>query len=163
MKMKKRALTLTLALALTLGAAPAVASASATTAQATAVAQAGAAAAAASGQLIAPMAKSTKILSPKKAKKLAKRMLVNRGFRTKRQFKCLVKLWNHESGWRVTAGTPSGAYGIPQAYPGSKMKSKGSDWRTSAHTQIRWGIGYIKNRYKTPCRAWHAFQRKGWY
>ncbi|MCH4250333.1 MAG: lytic transglycosylase domain-containing protein [Microbacteriaceae bacterium] len=79
------------------------------------------------------------------------------------QFSCLVKLWNRESGWRTTAQNPSGAYGIPQALPGSKMASAGADWRTNAATQIKWGLGYISGRYGTPCGAWGHSQSTGWY
>ena len=79
------------------------------------------------------------------------------------QFGCLVSLWNRESGWRVTAANPSGAYGIPQALPGSKMFSAGPDWRTDAETQIKWGLGYIKGRYSTPCDAWAHSESTGWY
>ena len=80
------------------------------------------------------------------------------------QHSCLVSLWNHESGWRHTADNPtSSAYGIPQALPGSKMASAGADWRTNPETQIKWGLKYIKNRYETPCGAWSAFKKKGWY
>jgi hypothetical protein len=78
-------------------------------------------------------------------------------------FGCLKELWNRESGWRVTASNPSGAYGIPQALPGSKMASAGPNWQTNATTQIKWGLGYIKSRYNTPCGAWAAFNRQGWY
>ncbi len=71
-------------------------------------------------------------------------------------FDCLVMLWNRESGWRVTAGNPySGAYGIPQALPASKMASAGSDYMTNYKTQINWGLGYIKSRYGTPSNAWY--------
>ena len=80
------------------------------------------------------------------------------------QHSCLVNLWNRESGWRHTADNPtSSAYGIPQALPGSKMASAGADWRTNPETQIKWGLKYIKNRYETPCGAWSAFKKKGWY
>ncbi|MGB9378178.1 MAG: hypothetical protein WCB04_11765 [Mycobacteriales bacterium] len=79
------------------------------------------------------------------------------------QFSCLDSLWMRESGWRVTASNPSGAYGIPQALPGSKMASAGSDWQTNARTQIAWGFGYIKGRYGTPCGAWGHSQSYGWY
>jgi hypothetical protein len=79
------------------------------------------------------------------------------------QFGCLVSLWNRESGWRVTAANPSGAYGIPQALPGSKMSSAGPDWRTDAETQIKWGLGYIQDRYGSPCGAWGHSQAHGWY
>ena len=79
-------------------------------------------------------------------------------------FNCLVKLWNKESRWRVTAcNRSSGAYGIPQALPASKMASAGSDYKTNYKTQINWGLGYIKARYGTPSNAWNHSQRKGWY
>ena len=80
------------------------------------------------------------------------------------QFSCLVSLWNQESGWNVTASNPSsGAYGIPQALPGSKMASAGPDWQTDAATQIRWGLGYIKADYGSPCGAWAHEEADGWY
>ncbi|MBD3940117.1 lytic transglycosylase domain-containing protein [Microbacterium sp. NEAU-LLC] len=79
------------------------------------------------------------------------------------QFACLVSLWNKESGWRYNAANPSGAYGIPQALPGSKMGAYGSDWRTNPATQIAWGLGYISGRYGTPCGAWGHSQSVGWY
>jgi hypothetical protein len=80
------------------------------------------------------------------------------------QFSCLVSLWNEESGWNVTASNPSsGAYGIPQALPGSKMASAGADWQTNAATQIRWGLGYIKADYGSPCGAWSHEEADGWY
>jgi hypothetical protein len=79
------------------------------------------------------------------------------------QFSCLVSLWNRESHWRVDAENPDGAYGIPQALPGSKMASAGSDWQTNPTTQIKWGLGYIKARYSTPCGAWAHSQATGWY
>ncbi|TDD76712.1 lytic transglycosylase domain-containing protein [Actinomadura darangshiensis] len=76
----------------------------------------------------------------------------------------LLTLWNHESGWNERAENPgSGAYGIPQALPGSKMSSIKSDWRTSTPTQIAWGLGYIKARYKDPCGAWSWWQAHNWY
>jgi hypothetical protein len=82
----------------------------------------------------------------------------------KDQHSCLVNLWNRESGWRHTADNPtSSAYGIPQALPGKKMASAGADWRTNPETQIKWGLKYIKHRYETPCGAWSAFKKKGWY
>ena len=72
-------------------------------------------------------------------------------------------MWNRESGWRVNAYNPSGAYGIPQALPGSKMASAGPDWQTDATTQIKWGLGYIKERYHSPCEAWGLWQQQGFY
>lgn len=80
------------------------------------------------------------------------------------QFQCLDPLWMGESGWRVNADNPhSSAYGIPQALPGSKMSSEGADWATNPVTQIRWGLGYIADRYGTPCGAWSFKQGHGWY
>ena len=69
-----------------------------------------------------------------------------------------------ESRWIVTADNPnSSAYGIPQALPGAKMASFGSDWRTNAATQIRWGLDYVHDRYGTPCQAWSFKRGHGWY
>jgi len=100
---------------------------------------------------------------PGSAKDIARRMLAARGWGDS-QYNCLVTLWGKESGWRVNAGNPDGAYGIPQALPGTKMASAGSDWRTSATTQIKWGLGYITARYGSPCAAWSAWQAHGgWY
>jgi len=80
------------------------------------------------------------------------------------QFSCLVALWNKESGWNYQAyNASSGAYGIPQALPGSKMASAGADWQTNAATQISWGLGYISGRYGSPCGAWDHSQSVGWY
>ena len=80
------------------------------------------------------------------------------------EFDCLVALWSKESGWRVNAyNASSGAYGIPQALPGSKMATAGADWETNAATQIEWGLGYIQGRYGTPCGAWGHSQDVGWY
>ncbi|TQS42515.1 hypothetical protein [Cryptosporangium phraense] len=90
-------------------------------------------------------------------------LLSEYGFETT-QMTCLEQLWNKESGWRVDAENPgSGAYGIPQSLPGNKMASVADDWRTNAATQIRWGLGYIKDRYGTPCDAWANFQNNGNY
>jgi hypothetical protein len=70
------------------------------------------------------------------------------------EFGCLNSLWQQESGWNPYAANPSsGAYGIPQALPGSKLASAGPDWQTSAATQIRWGLGYIRATYGSPCGA----------
>ncbi|PZF64051.1 hypothetical protein DEJ33_13155 [Curtobacterium sp. MCPF17_047] len=71
------------------------------------------------------------------------------------QFGCLVSLWTQESGWRANAlNSSSGAYGIPQALPASKLAAAGADWRTNAQTQVNWGLAYIKSSYGTPCGAW---------
>lgn len=80
------------------------------------------------------------------------------------QFDCLNSLWQKESNWSHTAQNPSsGAYGIPQSLPGSKMASAGSDWRSNPVTQIRWGLGYISQVYGTPCGAWSHSQANNWY
>jgi len=79
------------------------------------------------------------------------------------EYSCLVTLWNKESGWRVNAHNPSGAHGIPQALPGSKMASAGKDWKTNPHTQIAWGLKYVKNRYGSPCQAWGFWKSHHWY
>ncbi len=76
----------------------------------------------------------------------------------------LVWLWNRESNWRWWAENPySGAYGIPQSLPASKMASVGADYRTNAVTQITWGLIYISNRYGTPCAAWDHSEAVNWY
>ncbi len=80
------------------------------------------------------------------------------------QFGCLDSLWMKESGWNASAMNPSsGAYGIPQSLPGSKMASAGSDWQSNPATQIRWGLGYIDGRYGSPCAAWAHSQAVNWY
>jgi hypothetical protein len=79
------------------------------------------------------------------------------------EFSCLDSLWQKESGWNYQAYNPSGATGIPQALPGSKMASAGSDWETNAVTQISWGLGYIDAVYGSPCAAWGHSQSVNWY
>jgi hypothetical protein len=97
------------------------------------------------------------------ALRTAQRMLGRFGW-AHRQWTPLYKLWNRESSWNKYARNPySGAYGIPQAVPGSKMASAGPNWRTNATTQIRWGMRYIKSRYGSPRRAWNHELAYGWY
>lgn len=80
------------------------------------------------------------------------------------QFSCLSSLWQKESGWNHQAyNDSSGATGIPQALPGSKMATAGADWQTNAATQIRWGLGYIERTYGSPCAAWGHSQAVNWY
>jgi hypothetical protein len=80
------------------------------------------------------------------------------------EFGCLDALWTRESGWDPHAQNPSsGAYGIPQALPGSKMGAYGSDWADNPTTQIRWGLAYISGSHGTPCGAWSEFRSQGWY
>ncbi|WP_407345200.1 lytic transglycosylase domain-containing protein [Pengzhenrongella phosphoraccumulans] len=80
------------------------------------------------------------------------------------QFACLDQLFQKESGWDAAAtNRSSGAFGIPQALPGSKMASAGADWATNPNTQVIWGVGYVSGRYGSACAAWAAWQAKGWY
>lgn len=96
------------------------------------------------------------------AQAIAQQMVAARGWGND-QFSCLVSLWSKESGWRTNAANPSGAYGIPQALPGSKMASAGPDWQTNASTQITWGLNYIAGVYGDPCSAWAHSQATNWY
>jgi hypothetical protein len=100
--------------------------------------------------------------NPGTAQSIAYGLLSSYGFSTS-QWGCLDNLWNAESGWRYNAENASGAYGIPQALPGSKMATAGSDWQTNPTTQIKWGLTYIKDTYGTPCGAWGHEQADGWY
>lgn len=101
--------------------------------------------------------------NPTEAQALGHQMMLDFGY-GEDQWPCLYNLWMRESGWRTTAGNvSSGAYGIPQALPASKMAVYGADYLTNASVQITWGLNYIKGRYGTPCGAWDSFQAKGWY
>ncbi|MCX5584775.1 transglycosylase SLT domain-containing protein [Streptomyces erythrochromogenes] len=80
------------------------------------------------------------------------------------QFQCFSKIINQESTWNYLAvNKSSGAYGLVQALPGSKMASAGADWRTNPATQIKWGLNYMEDRYGSPCAAWTFHQANGWY
>lgn len=80
------------------------------------------------------------------------------------QFQCFSNIVDHESGWDYTATNPSsGAYGLMQALPGTKMASAGADWRTNPATQIEWGLNYMNDRYGSPCGAWEFWQANNWY
>ena len=100
---------------------------------------------------------------PGSAQSIAYNMMASFGFSPTTFFGCLKDIWNRESGWRYDAENPSGAYGIPQALPGSKMSSAGADWQTNPATQIKWGLGYIQQVYGSPCAAWSHEQSTGWY
>jgi hypothetical protein len=101
--------------------------------------------------------------TPGSARALGQQMAAARGW-TGVQFVCLDDLWTRESNWSVTVSNPiSGAYGIAQAQPPSKMAVVGSDWRTSATTQITWGLWYIAAAYGNPCSAWAFWQSHNWY
>ncbi|HEY5833559.1 transglycosylase SLT domain-containing protein [Streptomyces sp.] len=80
------------------------------------------------------------------------------------QYFCFSNIVEHESGWRYTAtNASSGAYGLVQALPGSKMASAGADWQTNPATQIKWGLNYMNSRYGSPCGAWQFWQVNHWY
>ncbi|MER6994298.1 transglycosylase SLT domain-containing protein [Streptomyces sp. NPDC000410] len=80
------------------------------------------------------------------------------------QFQCFSNIVDHESTWNYRAQNPSsGAYGLVQALPGSKMSSAGADWRTNPATQIKWGLNYMNERYGSPCGAWSFWQANHWY
>jgi hypothetical protein len=105
----------------------------------------------------------TEDLSDEDPRTIAKALLAEFGF-GQDQFGCLDSLWTRESGWNPSADNPSSsAYGIPQALPGSKMSSAGADWATNPVTQIRWGLGYIRDRYGSPCSAWGHSEAQGFY
>lgn len=94
---------------------------------------------------------------------IAQEMLADFGW-GQDQWGCLNSLWQRESNWNPSAHNPySGAYGIPQSLPASKMASAGADYLTNPATQIRWGLGYIQGRYGSPCGAWGHSERTGWY
>ena len=93
---------------------------------------------------------------------IAHAMLADRG--QSGEFGCLDNLWTKESGWHVhDTNSSSGAYGIPQSLPATKLASAGDDWRDNPATQIRWGLGYIADRYGSPCAAWSHSQSYNWY
>ncbi|HEY3957791.1 MAG TPA: hypothetical protein VGM53_30865 [Streptosporangiaceae bacterium] len=101
--------------------------------------------------------------NPGTAQSIAYNMLSSFGWSPGTYFSCLNNIWTRESGWMYNAENPSGAYGIPQALPGSKMASAGADWMTNPATQIKWGLGYIKSVYGDPCSAWAFWQGHDYY
>ena len=105
----------------------------------------------------------TEDLSDEDPRVIARALLSSFGW-SDDQFGCLDSLWTRESNWNPSADNPnSSAYGIPQALPGSKMASAGADWATNPVTQIKWGLGYIQDRYGSPCSAWGHSQSHGFY
>ena len=97
-------------------------------------------------------------------REIARQILKNKYGYGSSQFNCFNNIIMRESMWRVNATNPSsGAYGIPQALPGSKMATIATDWRTNPATQIIWGIEYMKDRYGSPCAAWNFKSTHGWY
>ncbi|MCL3861266.1 ubiquitin-like domain-containing protein [Actinotalea sp. K2] len=115
------------------------------------------------GTMTMPDPVAVPAVEPGTARAIGLAMTLERGW-GEDQFACLDQLWTKESGWRVNAANASsGAYGIPQSLPGSKMASAGADWQTNPATQIAWGLGYIGGRYGTPCDAWAHSQARNWY
>lgn len=100
---------------------------------------------------------------PGTAQHIAYEMMSSFGFSPSTQWQCLEQTWTKESGWQYDAENASGAYGIPQALPASKMASAGPDYLTNPATQIKWGLGYISQVYGTPCNAWAHEVNDGWY
>jgi hypothetical protein len=102
--------------------------------------------------------------TPLGAKKFAKYMMAADYGWDDDQYSCLNRLWTKESNWNYQARNPrSGAHGIPQALPATKMEKIGTDWRTNPVTQIKWGLLYVSERYNTPCAAWNKFRRSNFY
>ena len=108
-------------------------------------------------------AKHPTITDPTEAKKYTKKVMKDKYGWGAGQFKYVEWLWDRESSWKYSASNGSGAYGIPQALPASKMASAGSDYETNAATQIDWGLQYIKERYGSPGAAWAHSQQTGAY
>ena len=102
--------------------------------------------------------------TPYGAQKVAKSILLDEYGFSEKQYKCLNSLWTKESNWNYKArNKKSGAHGIPQALPASKMSVISTDWRTNPVTQIRWGLRYISIRYETPCNALAKHKRSNYY
>ena len=101
---------------------------------------------------------------PAGAREIAKSLIAANYTWSEKQFTCLDQLWTKESHWNYKArNRVSGAHGIAQALPATKMEIVGTDWRTNPVTQITWGLKYISERYNTPCAAWSKFKRSNWY
>ena len=115
--------------------------------------------------LVSAMSRSVEAArNPLGAKRFAKEMMATEYGWGEGQYKCLNRLWTKESNWNYQARNPrSGAHGIAQALPASKMEKVGTDWRTNPITQIQWGLLYVSERYDTPCAAWNKFRRSNFY
>ena len=125
--------------------------------------QAEAAAAAAAQREAEAAAALARVNTPDGARAVAAQMASDKYGWGSDQFSCLSSLWQKESGWNYQAYNSSGATGIPQSLPGSKMATAGADWQTNAATQIAWGLDYISRAYGTPCAAWGHSQAMNWY
>jgi hypothetical protein len=110
------------------------------------------------------MKKVEQARTPKGARSVAADMAKEKYGWGKYQFSCLNTLWTKESNWNYRARNKrTGAHGIPQALPATKMEVTGTDWRTNPVTQIQWGLHYIDVRYETPCKALAKFKRSRYY
>jgi Transglycosylase SLT domain len=126
--------------------------------------QAQAAAAAKTAAAAKSAVTSTPMVAPGSARDIARQMMLSMYGWGDGQFTCFDKIITQESGWNVSAtNRSSGAYGIPQALPGSKMATAGADWQTNPATQIKWALGYVQGRYSTACGAWSFKSAHGWY
>ena len=106
---------------------------------------------------------SAKTYTKSECKSYAYKQVIKRGW-SKQDYNNLVKLYQKESGWNAKAVNKySKACGLGQAYPCNKMRKYGKDYKTNCKVQINWGLDYIKNRYKTPSKAWSFWQKKHWY
>ncbi|WP_308013368.1 transglycosylase SLT domain-containing protein [Streptomyces beigongshangae] len=109
-------------------------------------------------QAAAPTA-ATSVPAASAAKATAQKMIHDDA-----QYSAFARIVEHESGWDVDAtNASSGAYGLMQALPGSKMAAAGPDWKTNPKTQIKWGLDYMNSRYGSPVGAWNFWQSNGWY
>lgn len=116
-------------------------------------------AAATTGMVLTAAPAHAATTSVSSAQAIAHKMIPNAA-----QYAAFSKIVEHESGWNVTAtNSSSGAYGLVQALPGSKMAAAGSDWKTNPATQIKWGLDYMNSRYGSPTGAWSFWQSNGWY
>jgi hypothetical protein len=116
-------------------------------------------AAATTGMVLTAAPAQAATTSVSSAQAIAHKMIPNAA-----QYAAFSQIVEHESGWNVTAtNSSSGAYGLVQALPGSKMASAGSDWKTNPATQIKWGLDYMNSRYGSPTGAWSFWQSNGWY
>ncbi|MFJ9564885.1 transglycosylase SLT domain-containing protein [Streptomyces fuscichromogenes] len=116
-------------------------------------------AAAAAGLALTAAPAQAATTSASSAQAIAHRMIPDAA-----QFNAFSKIVSHESGWNISAtNSSSGAYGLVQALPGSKMASAGTDWKTNPATQIKWGLDYMNSRYGSPTAAWSFWQANGWY
>ncbi|MEU6197995.1 transglycosylase SLT domain-containing protein [Streptomyces sp. NPDC047061] len=116
-------------------------------------------AAAAAGMALTAAPAQAATTSASSAQSIAHKMIPDAA-----QFNAFSKIVSHESGWNISAtNSSSGAYGLVQALPGSKMASAGSDWKTNPATQIKWGLDYMNSRYGSPTAAWSFWQANGWY